>query len=153
MVPLSSEQYLIFSLSALELEVSNIIMKSLIIDAAAKKIYLVLINNKNIYTCSYENSKSNFDKLVILIQDFLNSNKSQIQEIKEIYVNRGPGSFAGIRSSLSIVKGYYLTRKIDYYCFSFNDFKGLSDIKHKEVPDLCSKFKIKKNLINPIYLS
>ena len=128
-------------------------MKSLIIDAAAKKIYLALINNKNIYTCSYENSKSNFDRLVILIEDFLISNKSQIYEIEEIYVNRGPGSFAGIRSSLSIVKGYYLTRKIDYYCFSFNDFKGLSDIKHKEVPDLCSKFKIKKNLIKPIYLS
>ena len=128
-------------------------MKSLIIDAAAKKIYLALINNKNIYTCSYENSKSNFDRLVILIEDFLSSNKSQIYEIEEIYVNRGPGSFAGIRSSLSIVKGYYLTRKIDYYCFSFNDFKGLSDIKHKEVPDLCSKFKIKKNLIKPIYLS
>ena len=128
-------------------------MKRLIIDAAAKKIYLVLINNKNIYTCSYENSKSNFDRLVILIEDFLNSNKSKINEIEEIYVNRGPGSFAGIRSSLSIVKGYYLTRKIDYYCFSFNDFKGLSDIKHKEVPDLCSKFKIKKNLIKPIYLS
>ena len=128
-------------------------MKSLIIDAAAKKIYLALINNKNIYTCSYENSKSNFDRLVILIEDFLSSNKSQIYEIEEIYVNRGPGSFAGIRSSLSIVKGYYLTRNIDYYCFSFNDFKGLSDIKYNEVPYLCSKFKIKKNLIKPIYLS
>ena len=128
-------------------------MKSLIIDAAAKNIYLALINNKNIYTCSYENSKNNFDKLVILIEDFLSSNKSQIYEIQEIYVNRGPGSFAGIRSSLSIVKGYYLTRKIDYYCFSFNDFKGLSDIKYNEVPYLCSKFKIKKNLIKPIYLS
>ena len=128
-------------------------MKSLIIDAAAKKIYLALINNKNIYTCSYENSKSNFDRLVILIEDFLSSNKSKIYEIEEIYVNRGPGSFAGIRSSLSIVKGYYLTRKIDYYCFSFNDFKGLSDIKYNEVPYLCSKFKIKKNLIKPIYLS
>ena len=128
-------------------------MKSLIIDAAAKKIYLALINNKNIYTCSYENSKSNFDRLVILIEDFLSSNKSQIYEIEEIYVNRGPGSFAGIRSSLSIVKGYYLTRKIDYYCFSFNDFKGLSDIKYNEVPYLCSKFKIKNNLIKPIYLS
>ena len=128
-------------------------MKSLIIDAAAKKIYLALINNKNIYTCSYENSKSNFDRLVILIEDFLSSNKSQINEIEDIYVNRGPGSFAGIRSSLSIVKGYYLTRKIDYYCFSFNDFVDENDIKYENIPELCKKFKIKKNLINPIYLS
>ena len=126
-------------------------MKSLIIDAATKKIYLVLINNKNIYTCSYENSKSNFDRLVILIEDFLNSNKSQINEIEEIYVNRGPGSFAGIRSSLSIVKGYYLTRKIDYYCYSTQDFIGEKDIKYENIPYLCEKFKIEKNLINPIY--
>ena len=153
MVPLSSEQYLIFSLSALELEASNIIMKSLIIDAAAKKIYLTLINNKNIYTCSYDNSKSNFDRLVILIEDFLSSNKSQIYEIEEIYVNRGPGSFAGIRNSLSIVKALHLINKIDYYCFSFKDFSSDNEFKYENVPQLCEKFDLKKNLINPIYLS
>ena len=102
--------------------------------------------NENAIKLIYQEKKRPFDNP--LICHFAN-----INEIEEIYVNRGPGSFAGIRSSLSIVKGYYLTRKIDYYCFSFNDFKGLSDIKYKEVPDLCSKFKIKKNLIKPIYLS
>ena len=128
-------------------------MKRLIIDATAENILLIIISNKNIYTSSKENSKSNFDKITILINNFLKKNKISLDQLNEIYVNRGPGSFAGIRSSLSIVKGYYLTRKIDYYCFSFNDFRGLSDIKYKEVPDLCSKFKIKKNLIKPIYLS
>ena len=128
-------------------------MNNLIIDAAAKKIFLILINNKNIYTCCYENSKSNFEKLVILINDFLSKNKTSIEKIDKIYVNRGPGSFAGIRNSLSIVKGFFLTRKIDYYCFSFLDFKGSKNIKYQDVPDLCSKFKIKKNLIKPIYLS
>ena len=144
---------MIFSLSALELNVSNIIMKSLIIDAAAKKIYLVLINNKNIYTCSYENSKSNFDRLVILIEDFLNSNKSQINEIEDIYVNRGPGSFAGIRNSLSVVKAFHLANKVDYYCFSFDDFKEKKSVKYENIPYLCEKLKVEKNLINPIYLS
>jgi len=128
-------------------------MNNLIIDAAAKKIFLILINNKNIYTCCYENSKSNFEKLLILINDFLSKNKTSIEKIDKIYVNRGPGSFAGIRNSLSIVKGFFLTRKIDYYCFSFLDFKGSKSIKYQDVPDLCSKFKIKKNLIKPIYLS
>ena len=128
-------------------------MKRLIIDATGENILLIIISNKNIYTSSKENSKSNFDKITILINNFLKKNKISLDQLNEIYVNRGPGSFAGIRSSLSIVKGYYLTRKIDYYCFSFNDFKGLSDIKYNEVPDLCSKFKIKKNLIKPIYIS
>ena len=128
-------------------------MNNLIIDAVTDKIFLLLIINKNIYTCSHENSKSNFDKLIILITDFLNKNKTSINEIVKIYVNRGPGSFAGIRNSLSVVKGLFLTQKIDYYCFSFLDFDKSTNIKHEDVPILCDKFKIKKNLIKPLYLS
>ena len=128
-------------------------MNNLIIDAASNKIFLVLITGKNIYTCSHENSKSNFEKLIILITDFLNKNKTSINEIDRIYVNRGPGSFAGIRNSLSIVKGLFLTQKIDYYCFSFLDFDKSTNIKYEDVPNLCDKFKIKKNLIKPLYLS
>ena len=71
----------------------------------------------------------------------------------KIYVNRGPGSFAGIRNSLSIVKAFHLTNKIDYYCFSFDDFGEKIDIKHENIPKLCEKFKVEKNCINPIYLS
>ena len=128
-------------------------MNNLIIDAVTDKIFLSLIIDKNIYTCSHENSKSNFEKLIILITDFLNKNKISINEIGKIYVNRGPGSFAGIRNSLSIVKGLFLTKKIDYYCFSFLDFDKSVNIKYEDVPILCDKFKIKKNLIKPLYLS
>ena len=140
--------------SALELYVNIIIiMNNLIVDAARDKIFLTLIIDKNIYTCSHENSKSNFEKMIVLINNFLKVNKSSLNEISTIYVNRGPGSFAGIRNSLSIIKALFLTKSINYYCFSFNDFTGLKDIKYKDVPNLCEKFKIKKNLINPIYLS
>ena len=128
-------------------------MNNLIIDAAADKIFLSLIIDKNIYTCSHENSKSNFEKLIVLINDFLNKNKTSINEIDKIYVNRGPGSFAGIRNSLSIVKGLFLTQKIDYYCFSFLDFNKSANAKYEDVPILCDKYKIKKNLIKPLYLS
>jgi len=131
----------------------NIIMSNLIVDAAGDKIFLILIVDKNIYTCSHENSKINFEKLIILINNFLKSNSSSISKIKVIYVNRGPGSFAGIRNSLSTIKALFLTKRIDYYCFSFDDFKGSNTIKYDDVPQLCEKFKIKKNLINPIYLS
>ena len=55
---------------------NNIInMNSLIIDAARDKIFLTLIVSKNIYTCSHENSKINFEKMIILINDFLKNNK------------------------------------------------------------------------------
>ena len=128
-------------------------MNNLIIDAAGDKIFLVLMVNKNIYTCSYENSKNNYEKLILLINEFLVKLKITIDEIEVIYINRGPGSFAGIRNSLSIVKALFLTKKIDYYCFSFDDFIKSESNNYKDVPDLCKKFKIKKNLINPLYLS
>ena len=145
---------MIFCSSALELESNNNIkMNNLIVDAARDKIFLAFIVSKNIYTCSYENSKINFEKLMVLINEFLKNNKSSLNDIGSIYVNRGPGSFAGIRNSLSTIKALFLTKKIDYYCFSFSDFKASSDPKYIEVPQLCKKYKIKKNLINPIYLS
>ena len=129
-------------------------MKNLIIDATGKKILLIIINDKNIYTSSHENSKSNFDKIIILINDFLKNYKIRLIDLNQIYVNRGPGSFAGIRNSLSIVKGIHLAKDIDYYCFSILDFSENDKEKLKnwqEMPNLCRKYKIKKNLINPIY--
>ena len=90
---------------------------------------------------------------MILINEFLKNNKSSLDGISTIYVNRGPGSFAGIRNSLSTIKALLLAKKIDYYCFSFQDFKESETIKYVDVPQLCEKYKIKKNLINPIYLS
>ena len=128
-------------------------MNKLVIDATGENIFFVLINNKDIYNITHSNSKTNYEKLVILINDFLNSKKMKIKDISSIYVNRGPGSFAGVRNSLSVIKAFHLAMKIDYYCFSFRDFKDINEIKYENIPILCDKFKIKKNLINPIYIS
>ena len=128
-------------------------MSKLIIDTAKEKIFFMIINNDNKYNITYENSKKNYEKLSLLINIFLKSNNFSLGKISEIYVNRGPGSFAGIRNSLSIVKAFNLTNNIDYYCYSIQDFKGEKDIKYENIPHLCDKFNIKKNLINPIYLS
>ena len=77
----------------------------------------------------------------------------EISDVGLIYINRGPGSFAGIRNSLSTIKAIHMIKKIDYFCFSFKDFEGENDIKYENIPHLCSKFSIKKNLIKPHYIS
>ena len=128
-------------------------MNDLIIDAANEKIFLMLIKDKNIYSVSHENSKTNYEKLTILINDFLDKNDIKIVEISKVYVNRGPGSFAGIRNSLAVVKAIYVAKQIDYYCFSFDDFDKSYNNKYENIPSLCNKLKVKKNLINPIYMS
>ena len=151
--PSSFEYCLIFLSSALELKDIKINrMNKLIIDAANDKIFLMLIKNKNIYNISHENSKTNYEKLTILIKNFIETHDLKINEISKLYVNRGPGSFAGIRNSLAVVKALFIAKKIDYYCFSFEDFDDPSKNKYENIPNLCDKLKIKKNLINPIYL-
>ena len=128
-------------------------MKKLIIDATKDKIFLMIINNDINYYISHENTKVNFEKMMILVNDFLNSKNLKINDISKLYVNRGPGSFAGIRNSLSTIKAIHLVKKIDYYCYSLDDFNSVKKLKYENIPDLCDKFKIKKNLINPIYIS
>ena len=128
-------------------------MNKLIIDIANEKIFLMIITKDDIYNITKENTKINYEKLTLILKDFLNSNSMKLEDIQKIYVNRGPGSFAGIRNSLSIVKAINVARKVDYYCYSFEDFKDQKDIKYEDIPNLCDKFKIKKNLIKPIYLS
>ena len=125
----------------------------LIIDAAGDNIFFMLISDSNIYNITHSNIKTNYEKLMILINEFLDKKNMNIKDISTIYVNRGPGSFAGIRNSLSIIKAIHLTQKIDYFCYSFQDFKDEKDLKYENIPNLCDKFKVKKNLINPIYLS
>ena len=128
-------------------------MKKLIIDAAKDKIFFMIINNDINYNISHENTKINFEKMITLINDFLNSKNLEINDISKIYINRGPGSFAGIRNSLSTIKAIHLVKKIDYYCYSLDDFSSVKKFKDENIPNLCNKFKIKKNLINPIYIS
>jgi len=128
-------------------------MTKIIIDAAKEKIFLMIIDNGNVYSVSHKNSKTNYEKLMILINDFLMSKSLKIKDISSLYVNRGPGSFAGIRNSLSIIKAIHLVNKIDYYCYSFKDFENEKDIRYENIPNLCDKFNVKKNLINPLYIS
>ena len=91
--------------------------------------------------------------MMVLIQNFLISKNLELNDISGLYVNRGPGSFAGIRNSLSTIKAIHLAKKIDYYCYSFQDFKETDLVKYENIPNLCDKYDLKKNLINPIYIS
>jgi len=128
-------------------------MNKLIIDVADKIIFLMIITSDKFYNIAHDNTKINYEKLTLIINDFLDTKNLQINDISTIYINKGPGSFAGIRNSLSVVKAFNVAKKIDYYCYSLVDFKGEKDLSYENIPNLCNKFKIKKNLINPIYIS
>ena len=128
-------------------------MNKLIIDVANEKIFLVIITTFSIYNITHENTKINYEKLTIIINDFLLSKNLKIADINTIYINQGSGSFAGLRNSMSVVKAFNVAKNIDYYCYNLDDFKDEKDLNHENIPNLCKKYKIKKNLINPVYLS
>jgi tRNA threonylcarbamoyladenosine biosynthesis protein TsaB len=128
-------------------------MNKLIIDFVNEKIFLMIITTASTYNIKHENTKINYEKLTIIINDFLSSQKLKITDISAIYINKGSGSFAGIRNSLSIVKAFNVAKNIDYYCYNLDDFKDESDLSYENIPNLCKKYETKKNLINPIYIS
>ena len=128
-------------------------MNKLIIDVDKEKIFLMIITNNNIYNITHDNTKINYEKLTLIIIGFLEDQNLKINDINKIYVNVGSGSFSGIRNSLSIVKAFNVAKKIEYYCYSLDDFKGEKNITYENIPNLCEKYKIKKNLINSIYMS
>ena len=128
-------------------------MNKLIIDAASEKIFLMIISNGSIYNITHENTKINYEKLTMIINDFLSSKNIKIADISAIYINQGSGSFASIRNAMSVVKAFNVAKNIDYYCYNLDDFKNEKDLRHENIPNLCKKYKIKKNLINPVYLS
>ena len=75
------------------------------------KIFFMIIKDDNKYKITYENNKNNYERLALLINDFLGSYNLDFNKISQIYVNGGPGSFAGIRNSLSVVKALHLVKK------------------------------------------
>mgnify|MGYP001403247620 FL=1 len=125
-------------------------MNNLIIDAANEKILFKIITITKSYTSEYPNSRENFDKLTILLFNFLKENNMKISKIDNILVNQGPGKFSGIRSSIALAKALSITNKLNLYGFNSQQIE-LRD--YKKVLSLLKKGILKKNLIKPKYLS
>jgi len=125
-------------------------MNFLVIDGASDKIYFFSHFNNNSYNQSFESSKNNYEKFSILLFDFLNQNNINLSKISHLFVNQGPGSFSGIRTSIAVAKGLSITNKLNLYGFSSND---LNNMDYMNVISLYEKGRLKKNLIKPLYIS
>ena len=104
---------------------------NLIVDAAKDKVFLKIITNKQSYTNEYSNTKENFDKMGIIIFDFLEKNNFKLEEIKNLYVNIGPGKFSSIRTSLSVAKGLSICVMIPVPRFSTNRFMLIAEYQKR----------------------
>tara|TARA_B100000035_G_scaffold296011_1_gene287592 strand:+ start:343 stop:723 length:381 start_codon:yes stop_codon:yes gene_type:complete len=126
-------------------------MISLVIDAASDKIFFSIIKNDKSYTTNHLNSRENFDKIIILLNNFLNDQGVILSQIKKIYINKGPGKFSSLRTSISIAKSFALASNIQLVGFTSTDIESRNDYKY--LVELDKKDKLTKDLINPLYSS
>ena len=123
-------------------------MNNLIIDAAKDKIFFTIISDNKSYTSEFSNNRENFDKLTILIVQFLKNHHLNIKNLSNVFVNQGPGKFSGIRASLSTAKALSFANKIDLYGFNSDQ---VIDQNYTKIIDLFNKGVLIKNLIKPQY--
>ena len=125
-------------------------MNNLIIDAAKDKIFFTIIADNKSYTSEFINNRENFDKLTILIVNFLKNHHLNINNLNNVFVNQGPGKFSGIRASLAAVKGLSFVNKIDVYGFNSDQ---IINKNYAKIVELFNNGLLKKNLIKPNYSS
>ena len=123
-------------------------MNNLIIDAANENCFFMIIADDKSYTREFSNNRENFDKLTILITEFLKNHHLNIKNLSNIFVNQGPGKFSGIRASLATAKALSFVNKINLYGFNSDQ---VVDQNYTEIIDLFNKGVLIKNLIKPHY--
>ena len=122
----------------------------LIVDAASDKILFKLISKDKTYTNEHENCRKNFDKFSILLMKFLTKKRHSLENVRNVFINQGPGKYTSIRTSMAIIKALQLVYGFNYYGFNNND---LIDGDYSKILQLFRQKKLIKNLIKPLYLS
>ena len=82
------------------------------------------------------------DLMVQHILDFVKDNHLKFEDLYQIFVNQGPGSFSGIRTSLAIAKGISLSKNIKLY--GYNTFIWSSVKFYKKNKIIISLIKIRE---------
>ena len=107
-------------------------MKILCFDTDLNKLYIALgENNKILYSKIIENEHNNFAsaKLSSTIVEVLTKFSLTLKDIEAIGVNIGPGSFTGIRASLTIAK--VISSQLNIPLVGVNSFEILSSLNNK----------------------
>lgn len=93
----------------------------LFIDSATNYLYLAIINNETVYTFSRSGRNDHSETLVYYLENFLKEHSINVNDIKEVYVGRGPGSYTGLRIAGTVGKVYAFIKNLPLYSFSSLD--------------------------------
>lgn len=94
-------------------------MYSLVIDTSTKFLYLSLVNgDKIISERIFEGSKNHAGNSIYQLDLMLKENGLSIDDITSIYCGKGPGSYTGLRISVTIAKMLASFKNIKLYAIS-----------------------------------
>ncbi len=94
-------------------------MYSLILDSATKRLYCSLVNNHKILFEKYIDGKNDHAKYVVsVVEEALKENKLNIDNIDELIVGIGPGSYTGVRMAVTVMKMFSVFKNIKLYKIS-----------------------------------
>jgi tRNA A37 threonylcarbamoyladenosine modification protein TsaB len=92
----------------------------LIIDCTGKNDSIALKVNNKFFIKKLQTNLIKNEILALDILNFVNKYKIKLDDNFSIFINSGPGSFSGIRISLSVVKGIQIVKNTNTY--SYNNF-------------------------------
>lgn len=94
-------------------------MKVLIIDTSTKFLYVSLsIDGVEVFKNIFEGKNNHSEHLLPIIMEALLISKIKVEDLDRIIVGRGPGSYTGLRISMTVAKMFAWTKKIDLYTIS-----------------------------------
>lgn len=93
----------------------------LFMDSSTNYLYLALYENNEIATYVRNGKNDHSETLVDVLNKFLNENNITVDQIDEIFVGRGPGSYTGVRISGTVAKVLALVKSKKLFSFSTLD--------------------------------
>ena len=128
----------------------NMVKNFLIINLIGKNDSVGIKINNNFFIKKIDLNIRKNQLVVNKIFDFVMQKKVSIDKDFSVLVNIGPGSFTGIRISLSIAKGIKIALGAKLY--GYKD-QNLREFNLKNIELLIKKNLIENNLIKPVYMS
>ncbi len=105
-------------------------MNNLIIDCSAG-MSLIVIKDDEVFSFVDENEKRHTDDLLVKLDELLSKANIKINQIENIGVCVGPGSFTGVRVAISICKGISIGVNAGVYVLS--NFDCYSEISIDDI--------------------
>ena len=93
----------------------------LLIDSSTNYLYLSIVNNNEIKSFVRSGKNDHSETLVDFLNNFLKENNITIDDITEVYVGRGPGSYTGLRIAGTVGKVLSHIKNKKLYSFSSLD--------------------------------